>query len=499
MGSSFASDAEDTSTPHGRIGLRAGLFVAATILVASYFVPPETVAPSAMRLLAVTALVSIWWFTQALPMGATSLIPAALFPVLGVATAKQVAPAYASPHILLLLGGFLLAMAVEHSGVHRRLALKVLVVVGTEPRRLVLGALIATASISLWISNTATTLILMPIALAIADRALDARGPAAQGFAASLLLATAYGSSVGGMGTPVGTPPNVIAMGVLGSLFPDGPSISFVEWMIVALPAVIVIVPAFWLVLTRVYPRVPANLDLGASDLIRSELASLGPWRPVEIRAVLVFAAAAVAWVTRPDLPLGAFTIPGWQNWLELKGVDDGTIALLAASVAFVLPSGAPDRSRLLPWSAAVRVPWGLVLMFGGGMAISDGFERTGLSAQMGATFAGPAEAAPTAFFAISSFGGTFITEVISNTALANLLLPILGATAKAAALDPRLLILPVAMACSCAFMLPAGTAPNAIVLGTGKVSLGTMIRAGLFCNLVAWAAIVLANILAFS
>lgn len=443
-------------------------------------------------MVAVTLLVGVWWITEAIPLGATALVPLAAFPLLGVVSASKVSQAYGSPVVMLLLGGFLLALAVERSGVHRRLSLYVLLLVGTSPRRLVLGFAVAAAVLSMWISNTATTLIMMPIALAIADRASAARGEAARGFGIAVLLGTAYGASVGGMGTPVGTPPNLIAMSALARQFPDDPGLTFVSWAQGALPAVVLVLPLAWLVLTRVYPKVPAELGLGAGALLRQELQGLGPWRTAEVRSLAVFSMAAVLWVTRPDLELGeGLTVAGWASRLGVPGADDGTVAMLAACLAFTLPSGEARGTRLLPWSTAVRVPWGLVLLFGGGLALSEGFVATGLSGALGQLLGDRVGTAPVLFVGVMAISVTFATEIMSNTALANLALPILAATAKAAELDPRMLLVPCALACSCAFMLPAATGPNAIVFGTGRIRIPEMAKAGVLINLLAWVVIV--------
>jgi sodium-dependent dicarboxylate transporter 2/3/5 len=458
---------------------------------------PDGLSPAALRLLAVVWVMGVWWVTEALPMGATALVPAATFPLLGVAEASPTCQAYMKPIIMLLLGGFLLALAVERSGAHRRLALHVLLALGTSPRRLVLGFAVAAAALSMWISNTATALIMMPIAAAIADRA------GSRAFAVGALLAVAYGASVGGMATPVGTPPNLIAISALEDA--GLPSVSFIGWAATALPAVVVIVPLVGLILTRVAPGVPAQLEFGAAALLRSELASLGRWRPSELRSVGVFALTALLWVTRPDLRLGeGWIFPGWATRLGLVGTHDGTVAMLGALLAFSLPAGeGTDEAtglseRLLPWQTALRAPWGLVLLFGGGVALSLGFASTGLSAFVGQRLAESAGASWAGFIAVVCLTCTFGTEIISNTALANIAMPILAATAEAAGREPRALLLPAAMACSCAFMMPMATGPNAIVFGSGRLRILDMARAGLWANLTAWAVIVVAALLSY-
>ncbi len=461
---------------------------------------PDGLTPAAIRLVGVTFVVGVWWITEALPLGATALVPFASFPLLNIVPAKALAPAYASPLILLLLGGFLLAKAVERSGVHRRIALHVLLRVGTSPRRLVLGFAIAAAGLSMWISNTATTLIMMPVALALAERAERLGDRSARRFAVAVLLGTAYGASVGGMATPVGTPPNLVAMNAMAVTFPDAPPLTFVTWAAAALPVTIVVIPVVWLTLTYVYPRLPADLNLGAATIIRGELSALGRWRPSEIRSLAVFSLAAVLWVTRPDLRLGdGFVIPGWASLLGLPGTHDSVVAMLVAVIAFAMPSGDGDGERLLPWSTAVTVPWGLVLLFGGGVALSLGFGHTGLSAYLGSTLAQFADGSLPVFVAASTLAGTFGTEIISNTALANITMPILAETARKASVDARVLLIPSALACSCAFMMPAATGPNAIVFGTGRIRIGEMVKAGFVTNWLAWLVITVAGLIAFA
>ncbi len=454
----------------------------------------------AIRTIGVTLIVGIWWVTEALPLGATALVPAALFPLLSIATAKQVAPAYASSFILLLLGGFLLALAVERSGVHRRIALHVLLLIGTSPRRLVLGFAVATGSLSMWISNTASTLIMMPIVLAIADRATKTKEKGADAFALAVLLGTGYGASIGGMGTPIGTPPNVIAMGALETTFPDGPTLTFLDWALVAIPLVALIIPIMWVLITRVVLKVPEELDLGAEPVIREELRALGPMRTIEKRSLMVFGIAALMWMTRSGFTFGdGVSIPGWAALLELgKAPDDGTVAMFAAVIAFMLPSGELDESRLLPWEVAVKAPWDLVLLFGGGIALSKGFALTGLSSYLGAQLAGLGDSGMSVFVGGAALAATFGTEIISNTALANISMPILAETAQNIGMDPRTLLVPCALACSCAFMMPAATGPNAIVFGTGRIRIGQMVRVGFIVNWVAWSIIVVVGLLVY-
>jgi sodium-dependent dicarboxylate transporter 2/3/5 len=503
------SDATPTHEPTSataRLGFWLGLGVGVLLVLLAPVLPrPEGLSVQAVRTIGVTALVGIWWVTEALPLGATALVPAAVFPLLDVTTAKAIAPSYANSFILLLLGGFLLALAVERSGVHRRIALHVLKAVGTSPSRLVLGFAVATGLMSMWISNTASTLIMMPIALAIVDRAQQKAGvERARPFALAVLLGTGYGASIGGMGTPIGTPPNVIAMGALTQRFPNGPELSFLSWAVVAIPIVAVMIPLMWWVMTRILVRLPAELELGARSVITGELTALGPMRSIERRAVAVFGLAAVLWMTRAGFSLGELgEVPGWAALLGLgKAPDDGTVAMLAAVIAFAVPTGereGPEAgTRLLPWEVAAQAPWGLVLLFGGGIALSHAFETTGLSEFLGSRLAGLADAPPAVFVGLNALAATFGTEIISNTALANIAMPILALTAEKIGMDPRLLLVPTALACSCAFMMPAATGPNAIVFGTGRVRIAEMVKVGFWVNLLAWAVLMTGALVAY-
>ena len=488
-------------TPGQRAGLVVGGVLGGGLVALSEVLPPpEGLEPDAYRLLGVAILVAVRWVTEALPLGATALVPAAAFPLLGIMDAGDAATAYMSPIILLLLGGFLLALAVERSGAHQRLALHILLGVGTSPRRLVLGFATAAALLSMWISNTATTLVMMPVALAIADRArrADVSASEARAFAIAILLGTGYGASVGGMGTPVGTPPNLIAMKALSDVG-RADAFTFPTWAAISIPVVAVMVPLVWYSLVRLYPKVPARMPLGAEEVLRAELSGLGSWRPSEVRSLAVFGLAALLWVTRPDLRLDeGLEIAGWARRLGLTGTHDGAVAAGVAVLACALPSGERDGHRLLPWSTAVQVPWGLVLLFGGGIALSKGFVATGVSTWLGTTLAAQAQGSLGPFTALVTLGSTFGTELMSNTALANIAMPILAATAREASVDPRALLWPAALACSCAFMMPAATGPNAIVFGTGRIRIIEMVRAGFLTNWLAGAVIVLAALVVF-
>lgn len=412
---------------------------------------------------AITVLCATWWILEPVPIPATSLVPFAVFPLTGVLHHQEVARAYGHTLILLLLGGFILSTAMERSGAHRRLALGLARLLEnrsghTTPRRLVLGFMLAAALGSMWISNAATTLVLVPIALAALERSPGEETGAA------VLLGICYAASIGGLGTPIGTPPNLLFMATYGET--TGQQWSFLDWMALGLPIVALMIPAaFWLV-TRRLPSTPLP-----------SIEVLGPWKPAERRVLLVFGAAACAWVTR-TAPAG-----GWQGLLGVDTPGDATVALGAVVALFLIPDG--KGQRLLDWKTAQSIPWGILLLFGGGLALARAFGSSGLSAVIGQHLSALAHV-PTLLMIFSvCLAVTFLTEVTSNTATVALLMPLLAAAATSADIEPALLMLPAALSGSCAFMLPVATAPNAIVFATGRVSTARMARTGFGLNLL--------------
>ncbi|KAA1189931.1 SLC13/DASS family transporter [Pseudohalioglobus sediminis] len=408
----------------------------------------------------VAVLCVVWWVTEPIPIPATSLLPLAILPLMGVLTPAQVGEAYGSPIILLLLGGFLLSQAMEHSGAHRRIAIGMVNLFGAQTgQRLVLGFMAAAAVLSMWISNTATTLMLLPVVLAVLDATPDR-----QRLAMPLLLGVAYAASVGGVGTPIGTPPNLIFMQVFEET--TGRSISFTTWMSWAVPVVVVMVPLMALILTR-----------NARGPLTVSLPSVGAWRSEEKRVLLVFAITALAWITRSE-PFG-----GWKTWLDLPQANDASVALLAVVLMFLLPNG--KGGRLLTWERAVTIPWGALLLFGGGICLAKGFVSSGLSDLMGGLFIGLADLPLYAVILIIALLVTFMTETTSNTASTTLLMPVLAAAGFGAGIAPEILMVPAAMSASCAFMLPVATAPNTVVYSSGEFTIKQMAREGLVLNLL--------------
>ena len=414
----------------------------------------------------VTLLCLIWWVLEPVPIPVTSLVPLAVFPVLGVLDRHDIAAAVGSQLVLLMLGGFLLSKGMEHTGAHRRVALLMVRLLGGEnPRHLVLGFMVASAVLSMWISNTATVLMLLPVALAVLEQAEQRR------LAVPLLLGIAYAASIGGMGTPIGTPPNLVFMEVYSEQ--TGSHVSFTQWMSWALPVVFILVPLAGLWLTRGLPS-SGGVDLPA----------MGPWPHSQKRVLLVFLLTALAWMTRSD-PFG-----GWSTWFNMPGANDASVALLSVILLFIIPGGDGDGRRLLDWETAVKIPWGVLLLFAGGITIAKAFTSSGLSAVLVEGISGVSSLPIALIIGIVALSVSFLTETTSNTASTTLLMPLLAAAAMGAGLDPLYLMVPAAMSASCAFMLPVATAPNSIVYGSGLISTRTMAREGFILNLLGAAVI---------
>lgn len=417
--------------------------------------------PEAIVITAVVAwLCMLWWIFEPLPIPVTSLLPIAVFPLSGVLTSEQVGASVGSPLIILLLGGFLLSRGMESTSAHHRIALSVVKLVGGhKPRRLVLGFMVAGALLSMWISNTASILMLMPVALAVLATCSDRNS-----LAAPLLLGLAWSCSIGGLGTPIGTPPNLILVQVYEAN--TAQTISFGQWMSWGMPVVLTLLPLAWWWVTR---AVPSELDI--------QVPAVGPWRSAERRVLVVFGLTAVAWITRAE-PFG-----GWQRWLDLPAANDASVALLAVVALFVVRDD--QGEPLIDWAKASQIPWGVLLLFGGGICLARAFVASGLSAQVGDALTAVAALPVFAMMLLLALAVTFLTEATSNTATTALLMPVLAAVALAVEIDPLWLMVPAAMSASCAFMLPVATAPNAVVFGSGELPIRRMVREGFALNLM--------------
>ncbi|MFH1809273.1 MAG: SLC13 family permease [Pseudomonadota bacterium] len=461
----------------GRIaGPLGGLAILLLVHVVTGAVPP------AARVAALAFTMAVLWMTEAIPLAATALFPLVAFPLLGITNTSGVATAYADPAIFLFLGGFLLARCVEDSGLHRRIAVAVLGALGDRPRRQVLGFMITSALLSMWISNTATALVLLPVALAVAAPVIANDAERGRVFATSLLLGVAYGASIGGVGTPVGSPPNVIFLSQLAAAFPEQ-RIGFARWLLVGLPFVALFVPvaAWWLCRPLGTDPLP-----GCREVLASQRAGQGRMDRDQWIVAALFATAALGWVFRAPIVVGSVEIPGWSSLVGgSAAVHDAVVAVGVALIAFFVPSSQRPGQRLLTWASASRIAWGLLILFGGGIALARGFSLSGLSSTLGGLFAGLQGVPLILVIAAITTLVIFLTELTSNTATTTVMMPILASLALALQVPAVAIMLPAAIAASCAFMLPVATPPNAVVFSSGQVPLRDMMRAGFFLNLI--------------
>ncbi|MCG3176321.1 MAG: Sodium-dependent dicarboxylate transporter SdcS [Candidatus Omnitrophica bacterium] len=419
------------------------------------------------------------WVTEAVPMGAASLLPLAFLPLLGVMSPAETARLYAEPNVFLFLGGFLLAIAMEEHGLHRRIALAILARLGTGPRRMIGGFALSTGLLSMWISNTASTLLMLPIALAVIGR-MDEILPEGrrQRFATALLLAISYAASIGGIATLVGSPPNMILAGQAKTLLPHLPELSFVTWLRVMLP-----VAGGLLFICWVYLAVLCG-GRGEGVAPAGTLDRLGPWTSAERRVALIFALTVLGWVTREPIDLGWAVFPGWAKLIGAGRSHDAVVAVSAALLLFTVP--ARDGAALLDERAFRRVPWEVLLLFGGGFALAEAFQVSGLAERAVSGAAALKGMTPWALVLCVCLISTFASELMSNTAQVTLMVPLLAAASSTVGVHPYLLMVPATLAASLAFMMPVGTPPNAIVFASGRLRLADMVRAGFALNLIA-------------
>jgi sodium-dependent dicarboxylate transporter 2/3/5 len=498
----------EESPPSGSGGSRtkqAGLALGPLLFVLALVIPlPDVAGISAGEgtrvTLGLAAWMAVWWTTEAVPLAATSLLPLVVLPVSGVAPGSSVAPNYFSDIIALFLGGFCLALAMQKAGLHKRIALRVLRITGTKPRRVVLGFVVASAFLSMWVSNTATTLMLMPVAATVFAVALpsEARTETSTRFAVACLLGVAFGANLGGLATTIGTPPNAFFQGYFNQRYASEiaagtvPEITFGRWMVIGLPLVLLLVPACWLLLTRVSPGVPKIVPQLSEDSLQ-HLRSGGKTSAAEWLVIIIFVGTATAWVTHAPIRIGDFIVPltGWDEWLKFgttsSFVTDGTIAIAAALLLFVLPDSRKEKERLLTWEfAESRLPWGALLLFGGGLSLAFAFEAGGLSDYLQGAFGTLGGVPVWLLVAMILISVTLFSEFASNTAAVAMIVPVLASLADGLGMEPAPLLIAAALGGSCGYALPVATPPNTIVYATGDVSVSRMIRAGALLDVVA-------------
>jgi len=433
--------------------------------------------PLAWRAASIGLWMAIWWATEAIPVAVTAFLPLVIFEPLGIATLRDAAAPYANPIIYLFLGGFLMALALERWNLHRRIALAILDKTGTDGRRLIGGFMFVCAILSMWMTNTSTTMMLLPIVLSVIavvrDNVSDLSEKSQTDFQIAMLLGLAYSASIGGLATLVGTPPNALLIGYLADNYEI--EISFARWMTVGIPVTLVMLPIAWLVLTRfLYP-----VNVPASEAVNRHLhelrEELGPMTTPEKRVAVMFVLVVLSWMLRRPL----------TEFLGLTGITDAGIVMTAGVLFFVLPSGNSEQPRLMTWENALRLPWGVLILFGGGLSLAAAVSNTGLALWLGESLA-PLNAFGIAALVVASVALViFLTELTSNLATTATLLPVMGAIAVQAGLPPLMLTVPITIAASCAFMLPVATPPNAIVFATGQITIPQMVRAGISLNLI--------------
>ena len=441
------------------------------ILVLLFF-QPDGLSKEGIATLACALWISVWWITEAIPISATALLPLVLFPLTGVMTFDTIGNSFSNKMIFLFLGGFIIAVAIEKSNLHKRIALNIINKVGTDWNRVILGFMIATAFLSMWISNTATAVMALPIGLSVISQ-LDIKGLSQDKMSRSLMLAIAYGCSIGGIATLIGTPTNPIFAGYIEENY--GVTITFTQWMSVGLPFSIAMLVIGWLYLTKIAYKIKSASISGGKDTIKSQLMNLGPMKYQERMVLIVFVSTAFLWMTRKYLV---------EPFID--GTSDALIAILGAIVLFVIPSGRMSgRIGLIDWRTAETIPWGILLLFGGGLALASGFQSSGLATWIGEQLIVfgilPILLLILAIITVVNF----LTEITSNVATAAMLMPVLGALAFSIDVHPYILMVSTTIAASCAFMLPVATPPNAVVFSSGFLSIPQMIRVGFWMNII--------------
>jgi sodium-dependent dicarboxylate transporter 2/3/5 len=453
---------------------KIGLFLGPVVFLGIYYgIAPEGLTAEGVSLLAVTFWIAIWWITEAIPIAATALIPLVLFPLTRIMPLASATIPYADPMVFLYMGGFMIAVSIEKWNLHRRIALQIISYLGINLKRIILGFMVATAFLSMWISNTATSLMMLPIGVAVVIQIAQSSEEMKRILGQSLMLAIAYSASIGGMATLIGTPTNIILVGVVKNTY--GIEISFGEWMLIGLPIAVLLLIISWYYLVNYAFKFPKTLNLsGGREEINRQLQALGAMSKQEKRVLWIFIGVSFSWISRSFLLQPIVPV-----------LNDTIIALTGVLLLFVIPAGNEENERLLDWKIAEKIPWGILILFGGGLALAKGFQDTGLANWIGEQFV-LLKNVPFWLFLLAIIAAVnFLTEITSNVATASMLLPILSAVALAIGVHPYSLMVGSTMAASCAFMLPVATPPNAVVFGSGYLTIPVMMRSGFFLNLL--------------
>ena len=451
-----------------RIGLILGPL---SFLLIQLFIKPEGLSLEGNSVLAITSWIAIWWITEAIPIEVTSLLPIILFPLLGVLSLKETGAAYGHKFIFLFIGGFILAIAIEKWQLHKRIALSILRVVGTSLSNIMMGFMLSTAMLSMWISNTATTIMMLPIGMAVISQLKGKMDLSNSQFGKALMLSIAYSASIGGMATLIGTPPNLIFAGIIQELYDI--EITFFEWFSFGIPISLSLLLICWFYLSRFAFPLKGIVFPGGKEIINKQLNELGSMNREEKLVLLVFVVTALSWISR------SFFLTQL-----ISTIDDTIIAIIAAVALFIIPSGEKGKA-LLDWQDAVKLPWGILILFGGGISIAIAFETSGLAFWLGNQLSGLAGISMFLIILITITAVNFLTEITSNLATTAILLPVLATLSMVMGTHPFILLISATLAASCAFMLPVATAPNALVFGSGIIKMKDMITKGIWLNLI--------------
>ena len=430
---------------------------------------------------------ALWWATEVVPLAITSLLPIFLFPMLGIMNGKEVSSTYFNHVIFLFIGGFIVALAFQKWDLHKRIALKILLVIGVSPGRILLGFMLGTAFLSMWISNTATTMLMIPILMSIITQLEEINSKKSiKHFSIGLLLSIAYSASIGGIATLVGTPPNLSFVRIFNIYFENAPEISFAIWFMYALPIVVIMMVISWIYLYVVFVKTDKKWKSIDKNILKKQYKELGIWSQEQIILIFIFIIMAFLWFFRVDIKIGDFTIPGWSNLFgNPKYFNDGTVAIAIAVILFLIPSKEKRGGFLMNWKTAEKIPWEIILLFGGGFALATGFKESGLSLWIGEQLIWLKEIHPMVIILIISLVVSFLTELTSNTATIETFLPVLAGLAMSIEINPLLFMLPATIAGSLAFMLPVATPPNAIVFGTKRLKIIEMSKTGFVLNII--------------
>ncbi len=440
-----------------------------------------------LAMAAVALTVALWWIFEVLPLAVTAFLPVALYPLLGIMEAKKVAPVYMSSVLMLFIGGFFIALAMRRWDLHKRIALNIISFFGNDPQGLILGFMVATSFLSMWISNTATTVMMVSIALAVINNyeQMNGENEKTRLFSSALMMSIAYSATIGGIATLVGTPPNIAFIRIFSLSFPDLPEVTFGQWLSFGFPlAVLLIFCAYKIIVFKMIRG--KNIDRIDQEIIKKQKSSLGKMKYEEKWVLFIFITLALLWIFRKDLNLGFLVIPGWSHLLQTpQYLDDGTVAIFMALLLFAIPSKKEKGQKILDGKALIQIPWHTIILFGGGFALAKGVQESGLSLYLGQQLISIKDYDLTFIVFTLTAGMSFLTELASNMASTEMLLPILASISKTTEISPYLLMIPATLASSSAFMLPAATAPNAIIFGSEKVQIMDMVKVGIWINLV--------------